>query len=306
MCFNSSTGLYSCQLDEQWFNLHQNILRDALNITLTNDNNPFVAPRSSDTVIEYVNTLRYLSKTAGFDRPRHPVLQILWGIIHSSNIDYAERIWEEFVQSIQTFLTNRKNLATASHGKKKTTHLPSIRYVGKDGREIFASDPKPKPVPTQPPKAFPEKKRKLVQDTPDEPLPTKRSKGGRGFAAALAVLVTGASQSRQHGKSEFVSYSLTDIVINVCLVFPCPDALLSSRKHPFVRTRKMIKMTLWKEQIQVFKVTGMQVLEILFNNRVFLEISSSEDNFTQVVIPRIMSVNIELLLIEPPVRDAIL
>ncbi|GJY76586.1 retrovirus-related pol polyprotein from transposon TNT 1-94 [Tanacetum coccineum] len=28
MCFNSSTGLYSCQLDEQWFNLHKDILRD--------------------------------------------------------------------------------------------------------------------------------------------------------------------------------------------------------------------------------------------------------------------------------------
>ncbi|GJW70755.1 hypothetical protein Tco_0127672 [Tanacetum coccineum] len=42
MCFNSSTGLYSCQLDEQWFNLHKDILRDALNITPANDNNPFV------------------------------------------------------------------------------------------------------------------------------------------------------------------------------------------------------------------------------------------------------------------------
>ncbi|GKE47978.1 hypothetical protein Tco_1479236, partial [Tanacetum coccineum] len=31
-----------------------------------------------------------------------------------------------------------------------------------------------------------------------------------GFTAALAVLVTGASQSRQHGKSESVSYCLTD------------------------------------------------------------------------------------------------
>ncbi|GJW92030.1 hypothetical protein Tco_0169583 [Tanacetum coccineum] len=40
MCFNSSTGLYSCQLDEQWFNLHKDLLRDALDITPTNDNNP--------------------------------------------------------------------------------------------------------------------------------------------------------------------------------------------------------------------------------------------------------------------------
>ncbi|GKC67021.1 monodehydroascorbate reductase [Tanacetum coccineum] len=119
------------------------------------------SPPSSDTVIEYVNTLGYLStlknvsamsvnalyqpwrailsminmcltgKTAGFDRPRHPVLQMLWGIINHSNIDYAERIWEEFVQSIQTFLTDRKNLATAARGKKKTAHLliPSVRFT---------------------------------------------------------------------------------------------------------------------------------------------------------------------------------
>ncbi|GKD16896.1 hypothetical protein Tco_1206054, partial [Tanacetum coccineum] len=155
MCFDSSTRLYSCQLDEQWFNLHKDILRDALDITPTNDDNPFVAPPSSDTVIEAI--LYLTGKTAGYDRPRHLVLQILWGIIHRSNIDYAERIWEEFVQSIQTFLTDRKNLTTASRGKKKTAHLliPNVRtgsalhysheenvlntlgYVGKDGREIF-------------------------------------------------------------------------------------------------------------------------------------------------------------------------
>ncbi|GJX51569.1 retrovirus-related pol polyprotein from transposon TNT 1-94 [Tanacetum coccineum] len=160
VCFNTSTGLYSCQLDEQWFNLHKDILRYVLDISPANDNNPFVAPPSSDTVIGYVNTLGYpstlknvsamsvnalyqpwrailsminmclTSKTAGYDRPRHLVLQILWGIIHRSNIDYAERIWAEFVQSIQTFLTDRKNLATAARGKK-TAHLliPSVRFT---------------------------------------------------------------------------------------------------------------------------------------------------------------------------------
>ncbi|GJU97386.1 retrovirus-related pol polyprotein from transposon TNT 1-94 [Tanacetum coccineum] len=169
MCFNASTGLYNCQLDEQWFNLYNDLLRDALDITPTNDNNPFVAPPSSDTVIEYVNTLGYpcmlrnvsamsvnalyqpwrailsminmclTSKTAGYNRLRHPVLQILWGIIHRSNFDYAQRIWEEFVQSIQTFLTDRKNLTTALRGKKKTAHLliPSVRFIRKDGWEIF-------------------------------------------------------------------------------------------------------------------------------------------------------------------------
>ncbi|GJX28340.1 hypothetical protein Tco_0236419 [Tanacetum coccineum] len=72
-----------------------------------------------------------IGKTIGYDRPRHLVLQILWGIIHHSNIDYAERIWEEFVQSKQTFLTDRKNLAMDAHGKKKTAYLliPNVRFT---------------------------------------------------------------------------------------------------------------------------------------------------------------------------------
>ncbi|GJX61198.1 hypothetical protein Tco_0294098 [Tanacetum coccineum] len=124
--------LSNCKLDEQWFNLHKDILKDALDITPTNDNNPFVASPSSDTVIKYVNTLGYHSilrnlsamsvnalyqpwrailsminmcltgKTAGYDRPIHP-----------------------------TFLTDMKNLATTARGKKKTAHLliPSIRFT---------------------------------------------------------------------------------------------------------------------------------------------------------------------------------
>ncbi|GKF34161.1 hypothetical protein Tco_0107361, partial [Tanacetum coccineum] len=46
---------------------------------------------------------------------------------------------EEFVQSIQTFLTNRKNLSTDAREKKKTLNLPilNVRFVRKDGREVF-------------------------------------------------------------------------------------------------------------------------------------------------------------------------
>ncbi|GKF34658.1 hypothetical protein Tco_0107858 [Tanacetum coccineum] len=80
---------------------------------------PMITIPSSDIVIEYVNTLGYLitlrnvsamsinalyqpwkailskinmcltGKMVGFDRPRHHVLQILWGITHRSNINYA-------------------------------------------------------------------------------------------------------------------------------------------------------------------------------------------------------------------------
>nr|GFA70369.1 hypothetical protein [Tanacetum cinerariifolium] len=110
MCFNSSTRLYSCQLDEERFNLYKDILKDALDITPTNDNNPYVAPPSSDIVIEYVNTLGYLSTLRN---------------VSAKTSCAADSL--------------RKNLTTTSRGKKKTTHLliPSVRFVRNEGREIF-------------------------------------------------------------------------------------------------------------------------------------------------------------------------
>ncbi|GJZ65366.1 hypothetical protein Tco_0622062 [Tanacetum coccineum] len=63
-------------------------------------------------------------KTSGHDRPRYPVLQMLWGIITSSNVDYAELMWEEFVQSIQTFLTDKANLGSPTKkGRKDKAHV---------------------------------------------------------------------------------------------------------------------------------------------------------------------------------------
>nr|GEV59311.1 integrase, catalytic region, zinc finger, CCHC-type, peptidase aspartic, catalytic [Tanacetum cinerariifolium] len=98
-----------CQLDEQWFVLTKETLRDALQITPVNNNQAFVAPLSIDGSIDFVNQLGYpklvrnlsnvvtndlfqpwralltiinlclTGKTSGFERTRAPVLQILWG-----------------------------------------------------------------------------------------------------------------------------------------------------------------------------------------------------------------------------------
>nr|GEU66696.1 hypothetical protein [Tanacetum cinerariifolium] len=140
-------------------------------------------------------------------------------LVHDQHVSY--RIWEEFVQSIQMFLTDRKNLANASCGNKKTTHLliQNVRFtkliihhlktkhtihlrigatkspkatkvtkpkadkatkpVGDKAPMLTSTQPpKPKLAPTQPSKAVPEKKGKLVKETPNEPSPRKRSKGG--------------------------------------------------------------------------------------------------------------------------------
>nr|GEZ88216.1 hypothetical protein [Tanacetum cinerariifolium] len=67
--------------------------------------------------------------------PTHTDEQILphirWGVINRAHIDYAKRIWEEFTQSIHTFIENKKNLARHTHRKKKATLIliPSIRFT---------------------------------------------------------------------------------------------------------------------------------------------------------------------------------
>nr|GEV47871.1 monodehydroascorbate reductase [Tanacetum cinerariifolium]GEX62877.1 monodehydroascorbate reductase [Tanacetum cinerariifolium] len=126
-------------------------IHDALQITPINNNKAFSSLPSSDALINFFNDLGYpkvikklsnvvdndmfqpwralttiinlclTGKTLGFERPRVPVFQILWGIVNRAHIDYAERIWEEFTQSIHTFIEDKKNLAQHTHGKKKAT-----------------------------------------------------------------------------------------------------------------------------------------------------------------------------------------
>ncbi|GJW09569.1 hypothetical protein Tco_1575396 [Tanacetum coccineum] len=159
--FDRKAGSFKCQLDEQWFNLNQDTLRDALQITPVDNNRAFSSPPTPDTLVEFVNELGYpkevvhlstvttndmfqpwralatiinlclTGKTSGFERPRAPVLQILWGIVNRAHIDYAERVWEEFTQSIHTFTEDKRKLAQHTLGKKKATLIliPSIRFT---------------------------------------------------------------------------------------------------------------------------------------------------------------------------------
>ncbi|GJW22649.1 hypothetical protein Tco_0033271 [Tanacetum coccineum] len=55
--FDSKARSYRCQLDEQWFNLNQDTLRDALQITPVDNNRAFSSPPTPDTLVEFVNEL---------------------------------------------------------------------------------------------------------------------------------------------------------------------------------------------------------------------------------------------------------
>nr|GEV40029.1 retrovirus-related Pol polyprotein from transposon TNT 1-94 [Tanacetum cinerariifolium] len=61
----------------------------------------------------------------------HAIMQILWGVVNRAHLDYAERVWEEFNQSIHIFIEDKKNLAQHTHRKKKATLIviPSIQFT---------------------------------------------------------------------------------------------------------------------------------------------------------------------------------
>ncbi|GJS49814.1 hypothetical protein Tco_0599935 [Tanacetum coccineum] len=154
MKYDQKTGVYSCQVDEQWFDLSDDLLRKALAITPVIPAQLFVLPPSGNTVIDFVNELGYpepveivsnirvnyvyqpwrailtlvnqclTGKTYGSEKPRHPVLQMLWGIIPQTNVDHAELLWEEFTQGIQTFFSHKaSHKASLKDPKKKVTPL---------------------------------------------------------------------------------------------------------------------------------------------------------------------------------------
>ncbi|GJY50995.1 retrovirus-related pol polyprotein from transposon TNT 1-94 [Tanacetum coccineum] len=146
--------IYSFELDETRFVLDVNLLREALEITPIDQAHQFVSPPSGDAIMDFVNELGYTEvihfvlrmavnnlyqpwrailsminqyltgKTSEHDRLRYPVLQILWVIITSTNFDYAKLMWEEFVQAIQNFLTDKANLGSRTKkGKKDKAHV---------------------------------------------------------------------------------------------------------------------------------------------------------------------------------------
>ncbi|GKD16784.1 retrovirus-related pol polyprotein from transposon TNT 1-94 [Tanacetum coccineum] len=74
LTYVEKAGTYRFQLDENWFTLDANLLREALEITPIDQAHPFVSPPSGDAIMDFVNEL---GKTSGHDRPRYLVLQML-------------------------------------------------------------------------------------------------------------------------------------------------------------------------------------------------------------------------------------
>ncbi|GJR27708.1 hypothetical protein Tco_1103940 [Tanacetum coccineum] len=154
-----------------WFTLNADLLRNALEITPVDSAHPFESHPAGEHVMDFVNELGYpeeihfvskmhvnnlfqpwrailtlinqclTGKTSGDDKTRHPVLQMLWGIVTRSNVDYAELLREEFIQGVQTFFSHRANL-------KMVAHKPTAKEGGQKKMSSKVNKPTPVKKPT--------------------------------------------------------------------------------------------------------------------------------------------------------------
>ncbi|GJZ69720.1 hypothetical protein Tco_0633270 [Tanacetum coccineum] len=128
-------------------------------------NDMFQLWRALTTIIKLCLT----GKTSGFERPRAPVLQILWGVINRAHINYAERM---FTKLIIVYL-QRKHKFHPRPGSP--IHLPNeepvlgyLKFSAKGTkREVFGM-PIPNDLITDD-----------IRETSNAPSPAKRSKAGK-------------------------------------------------------------------------------------------------------------------------------
>ncbi|GJY82052.1 hypothetical protein Tco_0494803 [Tanacetum coccineum] len=85
--FSTSANVPSIYIQQFWNTLTQEA---KTGITPVDPTNPFILPPAGEIVMDFMNELGY---------PK--------GVVTRTNVDYAEVLWEEFVQGIHTFFTHR-------------------------------------------------------------------------------------------------------------------------------------------------------------------------------------------------------
>ncbi|GJR51011.1 hypothetical protein Tco_1401532 [Tanacetum coccineum] len=130
MKYDEKTGVYSCQVDEQWFDLSADLLIKALAITPVDPAHPFELPPFGNTVIDFVNQLGYPEPIEVVSNIRVNYVYQPWRAILTlinqclTRKTYGKLLWEKFTQGIQTFFSHKAcHKASLKDPKKKVTPL---------------------------------------------------------------------------------------------------------------------------------------------------------------------------------------
>ncbi|GJS06917.1 hypothetical protein Tco_0363713, partial [Tanacetum coccineum] len=135
ICFDSKAGSYKCQLDEQWFDLTQDTLRDTLQITPVDKNRTFSPPLTPDTLIKFVNELGYPREVINLSNVTNNDMFQPWRalatIINLCLTRKTSGFERPRASSIHNFTKDKRNLAQQAQGKKKATIIliPSIQFT---------------------------------------------------------------------------------------------------------------------------------------------------------------------------------
>ncbi|GKD87598.1 hypothetical protein Tco_1358752, partial [Tanacetum coccineum] len=163
ICYDRTDGGYKCQLDEQWFNLTKDTLRDALQITPVNNNKAFSSLPTQDTLINFVNGHSRLSLICAL---RERLLGLKGQELQCG------RFFEE--SSIELISIMRKGYPDSPAPKPANLTKPKITKQAKPVTPKAATK-KPQLAPTKPK----EKKRKQAKETTEATPPAKRAKAGK-------------------------------------------------------------------------------------------------------------------------------
>nr|GEY97117.1 hypothetical protein [Tanacetum cinerariifolium] len=113
--YDRDTARYICQLDEQWFDLTKDTLRDALQITPVNKNNRFSSPLTHDALINFVNNLGY---------PK--VIRTLSAVVTNDMF----QPWRALTTIINLCLTGKTSSKHKFHPRPDSSlHLPYEEYI---------------------------------------------------------------------------------------------------------------------------------------------------------------------------------
>ncbi|GJY41150.1 hypothetical protein Tco_0428420 [Tanacetum coccineum] len=130
MKYDEKTGVYCCQVDEQWFNLSADLFRNALDITPVDPAHPFELPPHGDTVIDFVNQLGYPEPVEFVSNIRVNYVYQPWRAILTlinpclTGKTSGKLLWEEFTQGIHTFFSHKaSHKASLKDPKKKAVPL---------------------------------------------------------------------------------------------------------------------------------------------------------------------------------------
>nr|GEW76549.1 retrovirus-related Pol polyprotein from transposon TNT 1-94 [Tanacetum cinerariifolium] len=203
--YDKSAGCYRCQLDEQWFDLTKDTLKNALQITPVNNNQAFTSPLSSDTLINFINELGYpkLRKHKFQPRPdsplhlpnKEPVLGYLkfsakgtkrevFGMPIPGSLINADIQGESYYQEyLAKVAKHERHLAGEIWSDSESPAPKPTKAVKKPKPIVPKADPRPPVSSKQPePKSAPAKtqgkKRKLTTKISDKPFKAIKSRLG--------------------------------------------------------------------------------------------------------------------------------